>query len=112
MQGSSKSNGVLSSALRQVEDGVVFTAKIVAGSSRTALAGVHNNMVKVKVSAAPEKGKANQCLVEFLAKEVGVRRKDIAIISGLTNPVKQIRISGISAEELVLRLNQSGKGEG
>ena len=90
--------------IREVDGGVVFSVKIVPGSSKTSVCGMLDKMVKIKISAPPEKGKANQRLVEFLAKKLGVKRKDVYIISGQTNPVKSVEISGISAEMLTTRL--------
>jgi len=95
-------------AIQETVDGVVFTAKVVPGSSRTAVAGVLDDMIKVRVAAAPEKGKANQCLVAFLAKQLGVKKNSIEIVSGRTNPVKQVQVTGISATELLRKL---GLGE-
>jgi hypothetical protein len=86
--------------IQENRDGVTFTAKIVPGSSKTALAGTLDGMVKVKVAAPPEKGKANACLAAFLAKQVGVRKKAVTITSGQTSPVKQILIAGITAATL------------
>jgi len=91
-------------AIRKVDGGVVFSAKIVPGSSRTSVCGFLDGMVKIKISAPPEKGKANQSLVKFLAKKLGVKRKDVHIISGQTNSVKSVEISGISAEMLAAKL--------
>ena len=91
--------------IQEVEGAVVFTAKIVPGSSRTAVCGLLDGMLKIKVSAAPEKGKANRCLIEFLAKQLGVKKKAVSIISGRTNPVKKMQVLGISAEGLLKRLN-------
>ncbi|MHC4739536.1 MAG: DUF167 domain-containing protein [Planctomycetota bacterium] len=91
-------------AIREVDGGVVFSVKIVPGSSKTSVCGMLDKMVKIKISVPPEKGKANQSLVEFLAKKLGVKRKDVHIISGQTNPVKSMEISGISAEMLATRL--------
>jgi len=91
-------------AIREVDGGVVFSVKIVPGSSKTSVCGLLDGMVKIKISAPPEKGKANQSLVEFLAKKLGVKRKDVYIISGQTNPVKSVEISGISTEMLTIRL--------
>jgi uncharacterized protein len=69
--------------------------KVVPGSSRTAVAGVWNGKLKLKVAAPPEKGKANKALVEFIAKALGLRQKDVAIVSGETNPVKQVEIAAL-----------------
>ena len=93
--------------IQEVDGGVVFAAKIVPGSSKTAISGVLDGMVKIRISAAPEKGKANQCLVNFLAKQLGVKKKAISIISGQTNPVKHMQVLGISAEMLLKGLADS-----
>ena len=91
--------------IQQVNGGVVFVAKIVPGGSRTGLCGLLNGMMKIKISAAPEKGKANQELVGFLAKKLGVKKNAVSIISGQTNPVKQVQVWGISTETLLKKLN-------
>ena len=88
------------------DDGVVFGAKIVPGSSRTCISGVLNGMLKVKISAPAEKGKANMCLIEFLAKQLGVKKKSISIISGQSNPIKQIQVIGVSSNELLEKLKK------
>ena len=93
-------------AIQEVDGGVVFTAKIVPGSSGpTRICGVLDGMLKVKVSAPPERGKANQCLTRFLAKELGVKKNAVSILSGKTSPVKQVRIVEISVETLLKKLN-------
>jgi uncharacterized protein (TIGR00251 family) len=89
----------------QADDGVIFSAKIVPGSSKTAVTGVLNGMLKVKIAAAPEKGKANQCLVEYLAKQLGVKKNCIAITTGKTSPVKTIKITGISSEMILQKFD-------
>jgi uncharacterized protein (TIGR00251 family) len=90
--------------IQESAGGVIFTAKVVPGSSRTTVAGVLEDMVKVRVAAAPEKGKANQCLVTFLAKQLGVKKGDVEIVSGQTRPIKQIRVTGICATDLLEKL--------
>jgi len=92
-------------AIQEVDGGVVFAAKIVPGSSGpTRFCGLLDGMLKVKVSAAPERGKANQCLLKFLAKELGVKTNAVSIIRGKTSPVKHVQVSGISADTLVKKL--------
>ncbi len=92
-------------AIQEVDGGVIFIAKIVPGSnSPTRICGLLGGMLKVKVSAAPEKGKANQCLLKFLAKQLGVKKNAVSIISGQTSPVKHVQVSGISADTLLKKL--------
>ena len=66
--------------------------------------GLLDGMVKIKVAAAAEKGKANQCLIEFLAKKLEIKKKDISIVSGKTSPVKQIKINRITSKQLTEKL--------
>ena len=70
------------------------------------MAGLLNGMLKVKLAAAPEKGKANESLVEFLADTFGVKKNAVTITSGHTSPVKTIEITGISKEAILQKLNQ------
>jgi uncharacterized protein (TIGR00251 family) len=95
--------------IEEIEGGVVFTVKVVPGSSRTCIAGNLGGMLKIKLASVPEKGKANKCLVDFLAETLGVRKNDVRIISGLTNPVKRVQISGVTAEQLISRLEEYNK---
>jgi uncharacterized protein (TIGR00251 family) len=91
--------------IQEVDRGVVFAAKIVPGSSgQTRICGLLDGMLKVKVSAASERGKANQCLLKFLAKQLGVKKNAVSIISGKTSPVKHVQVLGISADTLLKKL--------
>ena len=90
--------------IQQAGNGVVFSVKVVPRSSKTAIAGVLGGMLKVKLAAAPEKGKANESLVGFLADTLGVKKNAVKITSGLTSPVKTIQITGVSVEFLLSRV--------
>jgi uncharacterized protein len=91
--------------IQQAGSSVIFSVKVVPRSSKTAIAGLLGGMLKVKLAAAPEKGKANESLVEFLAGTLGVKRNTITITSGHTSPVKTIQISGVSSEAILQKLN-------
>ncbi len=91
--------------VEEIDNSVVFKVKVVLGSSRTAVCGLLNEMVKIKVSAAPEKGKANKCLLDFLAKQLGVKKNAVSIISGKTSAIKNVQVLGISVEQLLNKLN-------
>jgi uncharacterized protein (TIGR00251 family) len=95
--------------IQQSANAVVFSVKVVPRSSKTAVAGLLGGMLKIKLAAAPEKGKANESLVEFLAGTLGVKKKAVIITSGLTSPVKIIQITGVSTESLLDKLNRCCK---
>ena len=74
---------------RQVE----IRVKVIPKSSKTELAGyLPDGTWKMKVAAAPEKGKANRALVEYLAEHFGVAKSRIHIMSGETSQLKRIRV--------------------
>jgi uncharacterized protein (TIGR00251 family) len=97
-------------AIQEVDDGVIFRVKIVPGSSKTAICGWLDTMLKVKITTAPEKGKANQRLLEFFARQLGVKSRAISIISGHASSIKQLHIAAISAETLLKKLNLDKPG--
>lgn len=67
--------------------------KVIPKSSRTEFAGhLSDGTWKIKVAAAPEKGKANRALVEFLAEHLRVAKSRIRIMSGETSQVKRIHV--------------------
>ncbi len=82
---------------KETEQGVEIRVKVVPGSSKNQMAGSLDGMLKVKIAAPPEKGKANKALISFMAKTLSVKKNDIEILSGKTNPVKMLRISGVNS---------------
>ena len=50
---------------------------------------------KVKVAGAPEKGKANRALCEFLAEKLGVAKSRVRIVAGETSRIKRIHVDEI-----------------
>lgn len=97
-------------SIEEVSDGVVFAVKVVPGASRTAVSGLHGDMLKVRVSAAPEKGKANKCLSDHLAQVLGVKKNTVSVISGQTSPSKRVQVLGISAQALLDKLGLGERG--
>jgi uncharacterized protein (TIGR00251 family) len=85
---------------RDTAKGIYVTVKVIPGSSRTEIAGIHDDMLKIKVAAPPEKGKANKALLAFLAKQLGIRKNAVRITSGQTSGIKQIWIEGVAKKDV------------
>jgi uncharacterized protein (TIGR00251 family) len=86
---------------------IVFNIKVVPGSSKTLIAGLYNGMIKVRLSAAPEKGKANQALIELLAEKFNIPKNSIAILSGLTSKIKQVSVvSSPQVRDVILSIGK------
>jgi uncharacterized protein (TIGR00251 family) len=84
------------SCLKAVADGVEITIKVVPGASRDGIVGLLGDALKVRVSAPPEKGKANAAVIELLAEALGVSVRSISVISGAASPRKILHVSGQS----------------
>jgi uncharacterized protein (TIGR00251 family) len=63
-------------------------------SSKNEVVGPYRDGIKVKVTAPPMEGKANEALIRFLAKKFGISPSCIEIIKGLHSREKTLRISG------------------
>jgi uncharacterized protein (TIGR00251 family) len=73
---------------------VMLTLRITPKASKTEWAGrMDDGAWKLKVAAVPEKGKANDEIVRFLAREFSVSRRQITILSGATSQRKLISIT-------------------
>jgi len=63
-------------------------------SSRNEVVGPYRDGIKVKVTAPPVEGKANEALIRFLARKIGVSPSCIEIIRGQHSREKTLKISG------------------
>ena len=68
--------------------------KVIPGAPKTEIKGeMADGTLKIAVAAAPEKGKANAALIDFLAKNFGVPKGNVKIISGISTRTKLVKIS-------------------
>ena len=65
---------------------------------------MHNDAVRIKIAAPPEKGKANKELVDFLSENLGIAKAEIEIVSGQTSRQKVVAINGLGKQEMMKRL--------
>jgi uncharacterized protein (TIGR00251 family) len=64
-------------------------------SSRDEIVGMHDGRLKIKISAPPVDGKANERLTEVLSKAFRVPKSSIEIIRGKSSKLKTVRFTGI-----------------
>lgn len=67
--------------------------KVIPRSPRSEIVGeLADGTLKVRIAAAPERGRANDALVDLLAAKYGVDRSAVQIVSGQTSGLKLVRI--------------------
>ncbi len=90
--------------LRIEGNDVILTLHIQPGAKKTEVAGPHGETLKIRLAAPPVDGKANVALTEFIAEKVDAGRTAVTLISGQTSRAKRIRISGMSPDHVIARL--------
>ena len=73
-------------------------------SSKNEIIGFYRDGIKVKITAPPTEGKANEALIRFLAKELGVSPSCIEITRGHHSREKTLKISGNIDQKLVKKI--------
>jgi uncharacterized protein (TIGR00251 family) len=90
--------------LQLTSAGILLPVRAHPKARSNTITGIHNGRIKVSVTEAPEKGKANRGLVRVLAKCLALRKSQIALHSGETSSEKQFLIRDIEASELTRRI--------
>jgi uncharacterized protein len=93
-------------SLEETASGILLPVKAQAGARRNGIVGHHAGSLKVAVTQAPEKGKANDAIVEVLADLLDLKRHQIQLLSGATSPQKKFLVTGLSLEELRDRIQR------
>src|SRR5688572_4168869 len=83
---------------------VTLAIKVHPCGCRDAIVGEHGGALKVVVTAAPEKGKANSAILKLLAKSLGFRNADVTFLRGEASSEKLVRFNGVNCNELLARL--------
>jgi uncharacterized protein (TIGR00251 family) len=86
--------------MRSVAGGVEFAVRVAPRASRTAVLGVHAGALKVSLTAPPVDGAANAALIAWFAELLGVAKSAIQVVRGEHGRNKNLRITGLTLEQL------------
>ena len=98
----------MSGALRLFDDHVTLSVRLTPNAGRDSIEGVETDAagetyLKARVTAVPEKGKANKALIALLAKALSIPKSSISVQSGDTARKKILRIDG-DPEDLIRKI--------
>lgn len=86
--------------LHSLPDGTLLVRLFVQPrASKNQLAGLHNDMLKIRLTAPPVEGQANKAVIAFLAKQLHLPKSAVTIKSGQQNREKQVIIAGCTEDE-------------
>jgi uncharacterized protein (TIGR00251 family) len=87
-------------SITEVPDGVIFSIRVVPRSSRCEITGIQNDALKLKITAPPVEGKANEECIRFLSDKLGVKKSRITIKAGHKSKNKTVSVSGITRQDV------------
>ena len=85
-------------------DGVLLQLVVQPRASRNELADVHAGALRLRITAPPVDGAANVAIVEFLARQLGVAKSDVELVSGQARRRKRVLVRGLAADAARERL--------
>jgi uncharacterized protein len=79
--------------------------RVVPGSAQPGVVGRYGDAWKVRVTAAPERGRANEAVLDLLSETLSVPRSDVKLVAGHGGRDKIVELHGIAEDETVRRLS-------
>lgn len=86
------------------KEAAVLAVHVLPRASREEVAGLSGEAVRVRLTAPPVENRANDALIRFLARSLGIPRRSIGIVAGGVGRRKLVRVDGITREECLARL--------
>jgi uncharacterized protein (TIGR00251 family) len=79
--------------LQWTDGDLILVCHLQPKAAKSEFAGVHGDAIKIRIQAPPVDGKANAELIKFLAKQFGVSKRSVEIISGELNRHKRVKVT-------------------
>jgi uncharacterized protein len=91
---------------------VLFRVRVQPRASRDAIEGEHNGALKVRLTAPPVEGQANDSLRRLLAEHLNVAVSAVRIVAGKNNRNKRVSIAGVTRTQVLTLYSSAGKTAG
>jgi uncharacterized protein (TIGR00251 family) len=93
--------------LSESDGATMLAVHVQPGAGRTEVVGRHGDALKIRVAAPPTGNRANDAVIELVAKEFALKKADVSVASGATSREKRLQLTGVdrrAAERVVDRL--------
>jgi uncharacterized protein (TIGR00251 family) len=91
--------------LRESKHGLTFDIQVTPHASSAQIVGVQDRMLKIKVTARPVEGAANEACIKLLAKTLALKKSQMEIFAGAKSRKKTVLVKDISRAELEMKIN-------
>jgi uncharacterized protein (TIGR00251 family) len=89
---------------RAADGGVRLAVHVQPRASRTEVAGLHGDALKIRLAAPPVDGAANDALTRFVAERLDVPRSAVRLVAGESSRAKVVAVAGVAPAEAARRL--------
>jgi len=86
--------------------GATFAVRVHPRARKNAITGTLGDALKLSLTAPPAEGRANQACIEFLAEVLRLPRSSVTIAAGPASRNKVVRVAGMTASALQLKLGE------
>jgi uncharacterized protein len=91
--------------VKESKNGCTFGIQVTPRASRAEIAGLQEGMLRLKVTALPVEGAANEACIKLLAKELGLKKSQMEIFTGTKSRKKVVLVKDIEMEELTRKIS-------
>lgn len=77
-----------------------FSVRVQPRASKSEIAGLQGVSLKVRVTAPPLDGLANEAVIDFLSNALDISRRNVCIVSGHSSRTKVVEIEGVDLESV------------
>jgi len=92
-------------SVKESKNGLTFDIQVTPRAARAEIAGVQDDALKVKVTALPVEGAANEACIKLLARELGLKKSQLEIFAGGKSRRKTVIVKDILKVELEKKIN-------
>jgi len=91
--------------LKESKKGLTFDIQVIPHASRAEIVCIQDGVFKIKVTAPPVEGAANDACIKLLAGELGLKKSQMEISSGAKSRRKTVMVRNINKMELELKIS-------
>ena len=84
--------------------GTRLTLRVQPRATRNSIVGLHGQAIRIRLTAPPVDGEANEALVSFLAERLGVPAARVSLVRGHGSRDKVVEVMGLDPEDVARRL--------
>ncbi len=92
--------------LQSHAEGTILPVRVQAGAKRDEIRPPQEGSLRVCVTQAPEKGKANKAVMALLGQRLALRRSQLELLSGETSRQKRLLVRDVTASELSAKIEK------